>query len=166
MISDINTFFLFQVQFTCIIPHTHFFLYILMFATVLDLIYFLTTLYTLLWLCIRRMRKLSSFLMDYRDSIRRASKRHKWDQEKSTQALDVFGGMKSPDVELLLDLLAETMGIAPAMRILTLLDSEFHTSWRTQQLQQVRFDAEATVMIPPYQHFFVICKSPPHNSCF
>ena len=74
-----------QVQFSCIIPHTHFYLYILVFALALTLVYFLSTLYTLLWLCIGRMRKLSSHIIDYKRSVKRASKRNKWDKEKSEQ---------------------------------------------------------------------------------
>ncbi len=50
--------------------------------------------------------------------------------------MDVYGGLRSPDVELLLDLLAETEGVASAVRILTLLDQEFHLAWRTHRLQQ------------------------------
>ena len=41
--------------------------------------------------------------------------------EAMERRIDVFGGLNSPDVELLLDLLAETMGMAPAMRIMTMI---------------------------------------------
>ena len=63
---------------------------------------------------------------------------HKWDDAKTKSILDVYGGLKSPDVEIMLDLLAETKGSSPAMRILTLLDPEFLTAWRTQHHMQVR----------------------------
>ena len=113
-------------------------MYILIFVGALDLLYALVTLYTLMWLTFRGMRKLSSLLKDYQKSVLRVSKRKKWDEEKREEAIDVFGGLDSPDVGLLLNLLAETIGIAPAMRILTLLDAEFHTSWKSQLLHQVR----------------------------
>ena len=57
---------------------------------------------------------------------------NKWDDDKTKAVLDVYGGLKSPDVEIMLDLLAETKGSSPAMRILTLLDPEFLNAWRTQ----------------------------------
>ena len=51
---------------TCLIPHTHFYLCILLFSSGLDLLYLLVALYTLLWLCFPRMRKLGSHLAEYR----------------------------------------------------------------------------------------------------
>ncbi len=45
------------------------------------------------------------------------------------EALDVFGGLESPDIELLLDLLAEKMGVEVALSILTLLDDDFNATW-------------------------------------
>ncbi len=127
------------VDLTCIIPHTHFYIAILGFVCVLTLMYAAAAIYTILWLLFPRMRKLGSHLREYRRSIGRAAK--VWLEESEAEArMDVYGGLHSPDVELLLDLLAETEGIAPAMRILTLLDQEFHMSWRTHQLQQVRTD--------------------------
>ena len=58
-------------------------------------------------------------------------------EEEQEDLLDLYGGLDSPDVELLLDLLAETVGIPPAMRILTLLDEEFLKTWQVKQLLQV-----------------------------
>ena len=51
--------------------------------------------------------------------------------------LDVLGGLKSQDVELLLDLLAETNGVEVALRILTQLDVQFHEAWRVRGIKQV-----------------------------
>ncbi len=68
----------------------------------------------------------------------RASALGRWDPGETSRSLDVYGGLRSPDVELLLDLLAETEGVAPAVRILTMLDQEFHLAWRAHRLQHVR----------------------------
>ena len=51
--------------------------------------------------------------------------------------LDVLGGLKSQDVELLLDLLAETNGVEVALRILTQLDVQFHEAWKVRRVKQV-----------------------------
>ena len=60
-----------------------------------------------------------------------------WDQSRIDMTLDVLGGLKSQDVELLLDLLAETNGVAVALRILTQLDVQFHEAWRVRAVKQV-----------------------------
>ena len=57
--------------------------------------------------------------------------------EAMERRVDVFGGLNSPDVELLLDLLAETMGMAPAMRIMTMLDPELLKSWKVKRRIEV-----------------------------
>jgi hypothetical protein len=59
------------------------------------------------------------------------------DEAEAALMADVYGGLDSPDVQLLLDLLAETEGVGLAMRILTLLDTQFHEAWRPQNLNKV-----------------------------
>ncbi|TRY63839.1 hypothetical protein TCAL_15258 [Tigriopus californicus] len=122
------------VDFSCIVPNTHFYFSLLIASLVLVVLFALCCLYTLLWTFFKGLRKLSRHLSAYRKSIRQFSKEAKWDKERSSQALDVYGGLHSPDVALLLDLLAETMGVASAMRILTILDQEFHAAWKTTQI--------------------------------
>ena len=58
--------------------------------------------------------------------------------------LDVFGGMRSPDMKPLMDLFSETRGVESALRILTVLDEEFMEVWRVKNLQvnQVRTKLE------------------------
>ena len=59
---------------------------------------------------------------------------------RTEEMLDVFGGMRSPDMKLLMDLFSETRGVESALRILTVLDEEFMEVWRVKNLQvnQVR----------------------------
>ena len=52
--------------------------------------------------------------------------------------LDVFGGMRSPDMKLLMDLFSETRGVESALRILTVLDEEFMEVWRVKNLKVIQ----------------------------
>ena len=124
------------MEFSCIIPHTQFFTYVIIIVGSLMVIYMLCTLYTIIWLMIKRMRKLSSLLNEYQGGIRKYSKKMKWESTKFELNMDVYGGLKSPDVELLLDLLSETRGVHSALRILTMIDEEFISSWRVMGLRQ------------------------------
>ena len=54
---------------------------------------------------------------------------------RTEEMLDVFGGMRSPDMKLLMDLFSETRGVESALRILTVLDEEFMEVWRVKNLQ-------------------------------
>ena len=77
----------------------------------------------------------------------------------------MFGGLNSLDVELLLDLLAETMGLAPAMRILTILDPELHNAWKIKHSEEVRktpIKKAGVMAISNYMHLFRTTKSPTH----
>ena len=133
-------------MFTCIIPHTHFFTYILMFAFSINLLYLAASIYTLVWIAFKDCRKLSGHLAIYSKMCRDREAAAKGAEEKGAAAserveterrADVFGGLNSPDVELLLDLLAETMGMAPAMRIMTMLDPELLKSWKVKRRKEV-----------------------------
>ena len=136
-------------MFTCIIPHTHFFTYILMFAFSINLLYLAASIYTLVWIAFKECRKLSGHLAIYSRMCRDREAVAKGAEEKVVGAAaseqveterraDVFGGLNSPDVELLLDLLAETMGMAPAMRIMTMLDPELLKSWKVKRRKEVK----------------------------
>lgn len=128
-----------QVELTCIIPHTHFFVYILIFTVSLTFLMMIANLYTLLWILCKPCRKLNSHLALYKLMFHEQHKANdvEWDKNKTALHNDVFGGLNSPDVELMLDLLAETMGIAPSMRILTMLDPELLTSWKVVRSVEV-----------------------------
>ncbi len=134
-----------KVDFTCIMPHTVYYAYLVCITLCLGLIYWLASLYTLIWIIVKPMRSLSGYLRQYKSSIAKLKSNPSKgmtvkDGENNNEPQDVFGGLNSPDVEMLLDLLAETMGVPPALRILTLVDQEFLTAMRSQQLQQVRME--------------------------
>ena len=65
--------------------------------------------------------------------------------------LDVLGGLKSQDVELLLDLLAETNGVEVALRILTQLDVQFHEAWKVRGVKQLVHTIEKKITISDLQ---------------
>ena len=90
-----------------------------------------------MWLTITDMRKLSRLLHRYRVGVENYSDKNNWDESKKGASVDVLGGLKSQDVELLLDLLAETNGVEVALRILTLLDNNFHEAWKVHAVKQV-----------------------------
>ena len=103
--------------------------------------YIIATLYCLLWLSITEFRKLSRLISRYRSGVEKHSSQSNWDQARIDMTLDVLGGLKSQDVELLLDLLAETNGVEVALRILTQLDVQFHEAWKVRGVKQlVRID--------------------------
>lgn len=131
-----------QLLFTCIIPHTHFFTYILMFAFSINLLYITVLIYTLIWIAFKDCRKLSSHLTIYSKMCRERemTTMEKEGAEVMERRIDVFGGLNSPDICLLLDLLAETMGMAPAMRIMTMLDPELLKSWKVKRRIEVILD--------------------------
>ena len=114
-------------EFVCIVPNTHFYLYILIIGLCMAFVYVLANLYTLLWLVFKRLRKLSSLVHTYRTELKKATT-IKWTDLEAVE--DVYGGLKSPDVEVLLDLLSETMGVEVALKIMALTDAEFGTMWR------------------------------------
>ena len=70
--------------------------------------------------------------------------------------LDVFGGMRSPDMKLLMHLFSETRGVESALRILTVLDEEFMEVWRVKNLKvnQVR-----TILVFSFTFFVTWVKA-------
>ena len=128
---------MFQVDFSCIIPNTQFYMYLVVIVASLDIIYIFASGYCLLWLNVTDLRKLSRLLHRYRDGVENYSNQFNWEKSKKDAALDVLGGLKSQDVELLLDLLSETNGVEVALRILTLLDNNFHEAWKVHAVKQL-----------------------------
>ena len=104
-------------------------------VAVLDTIYILSSLFTLMWLLFKRMRKLSGLLADYQKGVRKVSAKRRWDKNRFDQMMDVFGGLESPDVRLLMDLFSETRGVEAAIRILTILDEEFLEAWQVKGIR-------------------------------
>ena len=101
------------------------------------MVYIFASIYCLLWLSITEFRKLSRLICRYRNGVEKHSSLSNWDKSRKEMALDVLGGLKSQDVELLLDLLAETNGVEVALRILTHLDTQFHEAWKVRGVKQL-----------------------------
>ena len=112
-------------------------MYLVLIVASLDIIYILASVYFLLWLSITPLRKLSRLLHHYRAGVEDYSNQFNWDKSKKDAALDVLGGLRSEDVELLLDLLSETNGVEVALRILTLLDTHFYEAWKVHAVKQL-----------------------------
>lgn len=91
-------------------------------------IYILANFYTLLWISIRPIRKLGRFIKGYRNGVNQFY-HGKQIPENFNAILDIHGGMKSLDFEILLDLLAEKMGLEIALRIVAIVDAEFGRDW-------------------------------------
>ena len=112
-------------------------MYLVIIVASLDVVYLLASAYSLLWLSFAKLRKLSRLLGQYRDGVQLYSNKFNWESSKREDALDVLGGLKSQDVEILLDLLSETNGVEVAIRILTLLDTNFHEAWKVSNVKQI-----------------------------
>jgi hypothetical protein len=72
---------------------------------------------------VRKLRKLSRLV----GSLKKVEK-PKWTESETPAS--VYGGLDSPDVEILLDLLSEKMGVETALRIMALTNPEFGTLWQ------------------------------------
>ncbi len=91
-------------------------------------IYIIANFFTLLWISIRPIRKLGRFIQSYRNGVNNFYNK-KQTPENLNAILDIHGGMKSLDFEILLDLLAEKMGLEIALRIIANVDPEFGRDW-------------------------------------
>ena len=114
-----------------------------MFAFSINLLYLSASIYTLIWIAFKDCRKLSGHLAIYSRMCREREVNSV--EKEGARRIDVFGGLNSPDVELLLDLLAETMGMAPAMRIMTMLDPELLKSWKVKRRIEVIMEIEVSL---------------------
>ena len=106
-----------ELEYSCIMPNVQFYFSISMFGIVLLIIYLCCNMYTFLWLLIRNLRKLSCMLQNYVKQVETQEK-DKWAGKK--QQRNVLASLQSPDVDLLLDLLAEKHGVENAIKILGL----------------------------------------------
>ena len=102
-------------EYSCITPNVQFYFNILIFSIVLMLIYLCCNFYTFLWMIIRHFRKLSSLLNYYTKQVKKQEK-ELWDGRSDQRV--VLTSLKSPDADILLDLLAEKMGVEVALKIL------------------------------------------------
>ena len=106
-----------ELNYSCIMPNVQFYFNILIFGIILLLVYLCCNFYTFLWLLIKPFRKLSCLIQNYAKQAKNQEK-EKWLGINRPRV--VLASLKSPDVDLLLDLIAEKMGVEVALKILGL----------------------------------------------
>ena len=96
---------------------TQFYLYVLMVAVILLILYLLTTFITIIWLICPSHGKLSSFMSSYRSQLETMA-RSKGGDTSSKALLGELHEIyyENRDLKLLLDLLSITSGLSPALR--------------------------------------------------
>ena len=107
-----------DLEYSCIMPNVQFYFSISMFGFILLIIYLCCNVYTFLWLLNKRLRKLSNFLQFYVKQDEIQENDNKWAGNKKQTKRNVLASLQSPDVDLLLDLLAEKHGVENAIKIL------------------------------------------------
>jgi len=102
------------------------------------IVYTIANFYTILWISVRPLRRLGKFINSYRKGVNGFHRKQQLSKDL-TDTLDVHGGLKSLDFEMLIDLLAEKMGLEIALRILATVDSEFREDWSATLRDHVTF---------------------------
>ncbi len=110
-----------------------FYMYVLFIALVLLAAYLFCCFYNILWLVIPQLGTLSRVMRKYKQEARKNAK----DPSGGDEA--VLGDLHSVyysnlDLKLLLDLLAESSGIAPSIRIMSLFDKRFRSGTEPRSL--------------------------------
>jgi len=105
-------------QYECAGHPQQFYLYVLFIVLVLLVAYLLCCFYNLLWLSFPQLGALSKVMTKYKTEARRNAKELMTDQELLGDLYHVY--YHNRDLKLLLDLLAESSGVAPSIRILSL----------------------------------------------
>ena len=98
--------------------------YVLFVATGLLCIYLFCNIYNLLWLCLPSMRTLHNVMQHYKTDIMVNSKLPGNETKLLGELYNAY--YKGHDLKLLLDLLAQSSGIAPALKIMSLFDKGFN----------------------------------------
>jgi len=104
-----------------------FYFYILCITIALTLMYMLCNVYNILWLTFPCFGKLSRVMDTYRHNMRERGGNNT-DKENLGELWDIY--YNNRDLRLLLDLLATSSGIAPAIAIMTLFDRKFMNAMR------------------------------------
>jgi len=106
-----------------------FYLYSLYITCIITIAYILCNLYNLMWLIFPCFGKLSRLMSTYKANIReRASSTKKTDKQILGDLYDLY--YNNGDFRLLLDLLATSSGVAPAIAIMALFDKDFRDAMK------------------------------------
>jgi len=108
---------------------TSFYIYSLYVTIAITAIYILCNIYNVLWLLIPCFGKLSRVMSAYKyNMLERHHGSGKSDKEVLGDLYDIY--YNNRDLRLLLDLLATSSGVAPAIAIMTLFDSNFREAMK------------------------------------
>merc|ERR1711953_629779 len=118
---------------------TQFYLYVLIVAVGLLVLFLLTTFFTLMYLLCPCGGELASFMRSYKSKLKSAAKM----EGGETSSKDLLGELheiyyENRDLRLMLDLLAKSSGLAPPLRVMAQLDKEFQKRCKPNILSVVR----------------------------
>jgi len=116
------------VMYECSGVPTQFYLYVLLLTLALLVVYMLSTFTTLVWLACPFYGNLARFMGNYQDELRKSAGDPGAGDETEAKALlgelfEIY--YDNRDLRLLLDLLAATTGLAPPLKVMSLLDQNF-----------------------------------------
>ena len=106
-----------DVHYECAGIPTQFYLYVLVVAVVLEMVYVLVTMFTMAYLLCPCGGELAGFMRRYRNKLRSAAKMDSGDTSSETllgELHEIY--YNDRDLRLLLDLLAKSSGLAPPLR--------------------------------------------------
>jgi len=118
IICDVHGYF-----YECSGQPAQFYVYILYITIFITCIYILCNIYNLVWLLIPQLGKLSRLMVTYRKNMKARDISNKTDKELLGDLYDIY--YNNRDLRLLLDLLATSSGVAPAISVMTLFDKGF-----------------------------------------
>ena len=99
---------------------SQFYVYILYITIVLTVLYLSCNIYNIIWLIFPQCGKLSRLMVIYRQNMRSREGGSKSDKELLGDLYDIY--YNNRDLRLLLDLLATSSDVAPAISVMTLFD--------------------------------------------
>jgi len=124
IICDVHSYY-----YECSGQPAQFYVYSLYITCTITIIYILCNIYNLLWLTFPCFGKLSRLMSTYKANMRdRAGDTMKSDREILGDLYDIY--YNNRDLRLLLDLLATSSGVAPAIAIMTLFDKGFREAMK------------------------------------
>lgn len=126
-----------------------FYMYVLFMVIVIIGVYLLCCFYNIMWIFFPQMGVLSSVMNEYRAELRKQAKAKKGAPKVSDKQLlgelyEIY--YNNRDLKLLLDLLAQSSGIAISIRIMALFDKNFRTKSEPMDFKVSRNGSEATVV--------------------
>eukprot|EP00095_Tigriopus_kingsejongensis_P004023 maker-scaffold5_size1054832-snap-gene-1.14 protein:Tk04023 transcript:maker-scaffold5_size1054832-snap-gene-1.14-mRNA-1 annotation:"leucine-rich repeat-containing protein 8d-like" len=136
-----------------------FYLYVVLIVLVIIVAYLLCCLYNILWLSIPQMGALSGLMYKYKKRLKRKARIDKaesipdkgsiFDRHALGELHNIY--YNNRDLKLLLDLLAQTSGVAPAIRILALFDKGFKENTLPSDFRVIRDGDKAEIIFrdPP-----------------